>query len=154
MRGLVVAFPALMKLEELHEIAAELFAAIHALSGYAVPAAMPEIHAVPLPVMQQKVCGKPCALKAFYHPEWGVYLDETLDLRESEFDRSILLHELVHYLQNKGGRFEKVPHACERNQLAEAEAYKIQNLYLSSRNSPKRALFNGWTVRCDEPPAD
>ncbi|HEX7810324.1 MAG TPA: hypothetical protein VF460_00325 [Burkholderiales bacterium] len=139
-----------MKLEEVHAVAMDLLAAIHALSGYAVPASLPEIHAVPLPVMQQRVCGKPCAIKAYYHPVDGVFFDEKLDLANSEFDRSILLHELVHYLQKASGRFENMPAACERNQAAEAEAYKIQNLYLSSRNSPTRALFSGWTVRCDD----
>jgi len=139
-----------MKIDELQAIAADLFAAIHALSGYAVPASMPGIEAVPLSVMQQKVCGKPCAIKAFYHPQWGVYLDETLDLKESDFDRSVFLHELVHHVQNTGGRFEKMPVSCERNQLAEAEAYRIQNLYLARVNSPRRALYMGWTGTCAE----
>src|SRR5262245_3683037 len=124
-----------MDASALHGIVADLFIAIHALSGYAVPAAAPPVHSVPLGVMQQKLCGKPCAVKAFYHPEWGVYLDETLDVEKDDFDRSVLLHELVHYLQNTSGRFEKMPVSCERNHLAESEAYKIQNLYLSSLNS-------------------
>lgn len=134
-----------------HRIALELFVAIHANSSYPVPRAEPEIHSVALEVMQQKICGKPCAVKAFYHPEWGVYLDEKLDLEGSAFDRSVLLHELVHYLQNTTGRFEKMPVSCERNYLAEIEAYKIQNLYLASVNSPRRALHMGWTSTCKEP---
>jgi hypothetical protein len=139
-----------MDLQTLHTVAAELFGAIHALSGYPVPAAMPPMQAVPVAVMQQKICGKPCPVKAFYHPQWGVYLDETMDIGGNEFDRSVLLHELVHHLQNTGGRFEKMPVSCERNQLAEAEAYKIQNLYLASVNSARRALHTGWTGTCSE----
>ncbi len=77
-----------------------------------------------------------------------MYLDETLDVRENDFDRSVLLHELVHYLQNTGGGFEKMSISCERNQLAETEAYRIQNQYLSSLHSPKRALYMGWTRNC------
>jgi hypothetical protein len=139
-----------MDLPSLQQLAFDLFGAIHALSGYPVPATLPPIQAVPVEVMQQKACGKPCAVKAFYHPEWGVFFDEKMDLAANDFDRSVLLHELVHYLQSTGGRFEKMPITCERNQLAEAEAYKIQNLYLSSVNSARRALFTGWTGTCAE----
>lgn len=142
-----------MDASALHGIVAELFVAIHGLAGYAVPAELPPIHSVPVSVMQQKLCGKPCPVKAFYHPEWGVYLDETLDLEKDEFDRSVLLHELVHYLQKRSGRFEKMPVSCERNHLSEAEAYKIQNLYLSSVNSPRRALFTGWAAGCARSPS-
>lgn len=134
----------------LQKIALELFVAIHANSSYPVPGSLPEIHRVPVEVMQQKVCGKPCTIKAFFHPEWGVYLDENLDLEGNPFDRSVLLHELVHYLQNTGGRFEKMPVSCRRNYLAEIEAYKIQNLYLASIDSPKRALHMGWSANCGD----
>lgn len=132
----------------LHKVALELLVAIHANSSYPVPNSVPQIQSVPVEVMQQKLCGKPCAVKAFYHPEWGIYLDENLDLEGSAFDRSVLLHELVHYLQNTIGRFEKMPVSCERNYQAEIEAYKIQNLYLVSINSPKRALHMGWASSC------
>jgi hypothetical protein len=77
-----------------------------------------------------------------------VYLDENLDLQGNVFDRSVFLHELVHYMQNQTGRFEKMPVTCERNYLAEVEAYAIQNQYLASVNSPKRALHMGWAVAC------
>lgn len=134
----------------LDRIVLEMFVAIHALSGYAVPETPPVIHSVPLEVMQQKICGRPCAVKAFYHPQWGVYLDEKLDLQGNDFDRSVLLHELVHFMQNTTGRFEKMPISCERNNLAEIEAYKIQNQYLASVGSPTRALYMGWTVSCSD----
>ncbi|HVY06761.1 MAG TPA: DUF6647 family protein [Burkholderiales bacterium] len=139
-----------MDAHALGELVAELFVAIHALSAYPVPQAGPEIHSVPLEVMQQKLCGKPCAVKAFYHPQWGVYLDEKLDLRDNAFDRSVLLHELVHFMQKTTGRFEKAPGACQRNYLSEVEAYEIQNLYLASVNSPTRALYAGWTMACKD----
>ena len=132
----------------LGNVVAELFVAIHALSGYAVPQSMPEIHSVPVSVMQQKLCGKPCAVKAYYHPDEGVYLDEQLDLGGNAFDRSVLLHELVHYMQKTSGRFDKTPGACMRNHLAEVEAYNLQNEYLSSVNSPTRAIYAGWRPNC------
>jgi hypothetical protein len=134
----------------LNTLVADLFLAIQALSGYTVPPVPPDIHIVPAHVMQQKACGKPCAVKAFYHPEWGVYLDEKLDLAGSPFDRSVLLHELVHHVQNVSGRFERMPLSCERNQLAEMEAYKVQNLYLAAATSRSRALYLLWTTACSE----
>lgn len=133
---------------ELGELVTELFIAIHSLSSYAVPAAMPEIHSVPVEVMQQKICGRSCTVKAFYHPRDGIYLDEKLEMRTNAFDRSVLLHELVHYVQKTSGRFEKTPGACMRNHLSEIEAYNIQNDYLSSVNSPTRAIYAGWRPNC------
>lgn len=135
---------------QLNDLVLELFAAIQMLSGYPVPQTLPQIHTASVQEMQQRVCGKPCPVKAFYHREWGVYLDETLDLRGSAFDRSVLLHELVHYVQNVTGRFEKIPVSCRRNHLAELEAYRIQNLYLASVNSPARALYTPWMVPCTD----
>ena len=127
----------------------ELFAAIRLVSAYPAPADMPEVNALPKSEIQRRLCdSRPCNIKAFYHPEWGVVVDETLDLHNDPFDRSILLHELVHHLQKTTGKFEVVASFCNRRISEELEAYEIQNRYLSSIQAPRRALVMGWWGKC------
>lgn len=127
----------------------ELFAAIRLVSAYPAPADMPEVNALPKSEIQRRLCdSRPCNIKAFYHPEWGVVVDETLDLHNDPFDRSILLHELVHHLQKTTGKFEVVASFCNRRISEELEAYEIQNRYLSRIQAPRRALVMGWWGKC------
>jgi hypothetical protein len=116
----------------LAKLVGELLAAIHAVSGLAVPAQLPEIHQVPQTVIQEKFCLGTCRVRAAYHPEWGVYLDERLDVVRNTFDRSVLLHELVHHVQATSGLYDGQPDSCERATREEREAYDIQNRYLAS----------------------
>lgn len=129
----------------------ELFAAIRLLSGYPIPANLPEVHLVSETEMQQKVCsGRPCRVKAFYHPDWGVFIDEKLDLQDDVFDRSILLHELIHHLQKTTGKFDSVASLCSKRTAQELEAYEIQNRYLSAESASRRAVVVGWAGKCEE----
>ncbi len=127
----------------------ELFTAIRLVSGYPNPEVVPHIERLSVVEMQQKICaGRACSVKAFYHPEWGVYVDEALDIQNDAFDRSILLHELVHHLQKTTGKFDAVTNFCVRRNAQELEAYEIQNRYLSSQSASRRALMMGWSGKC------
>ncbi len=129
----------------------ELFAAIKLVSSYPSPAQLPEVHALPLAEIQRRLCdGKGCRVKAYYHPDLGVIVDETLDFEHDAFDRSILLHELVHHLQKTTGKFEPVTSFCSRRITEELEAYEIQNRYLSYIHAQRRAFSAGWSGRCDD----
>jgi hypothetical protein len=129
---------------------AELFATIHLLSGYALPTVAPEVHRVAQAEIQQRFCHSPCAIRAIYDPILGVYLDEKLDVANNTFDRSILLHELVHHMQAVSGRFHPGASDCARNNAAEREAYALQNRYLMEMNDARRVSMNGWAARCSE----
>ena len=134
----------------LNSLLVELFAAIKLVSGYPAPATMPEVQAMPQVEIQKRLCNsRPCQIKAFYHPEGGVIVDQSLDFTNDPFDRSILLHELVHHLQKTTGKFDSVVNFCTRRNAQELEAYEIQNRYLSSIHSSRRAVVMGWTGKCD-----
>lgn len=127
----------------------ELFTAIRLLSAYPAPAVLPEVHSLPQSEIQRRLCdSRPCRIKAFYHPDWGVIVDDTLDIHNDPFDRSILLHELVHHLQKTTGKFEVVASFCSRRISEELEAYEIQNRYLSEIHASRRALVMGWSGKC------
>jgi len=133
---------------------AELFLAINEVGGYPVPETYPDVHQIAPAELQQKFCKGPCGVKAFYAPNEGVFIDDSLDLEHDVHARSILLHELVHHVQSVSGRFDAMRNACVRSNRAEAEAYRIQNLYLVSIHSTHRVAMTGWSTRCrrDEVP--
>jgi hypothetical protein len=133
----------------LSALVSDLFVVIHALSGYPPPSVPPEIQLVSQSVMQAEICGAPCPIRAYYHPTRGVFIDETLDVANDPFARSILLHELVHYVQAASGRFDSTLDPCVRYNAAEAEAYMIQNHYLMRINDTHRVAMSGWAMmRC------
>jgi hypothetical protein len=131
-------------------LAVELLTSIHALSGYPATVDLPEIHRVPLAEIQQRACKGSCRVQALYLPGEGVYIDESFDLVNDPFARSILLHELVHHEQKVAGAFQNIPSNCERWYAAEAQAYSIQNRYLVSLNLPNRVHFRTTGVRCKD----
>ena len=134
----------------LSSLVAELFAAIQLLSGYAPPTVPPEIHRVSQTVIQEQFCHRPCPVRAAYDATRGVFIDENLDVANNTFDRSILLHELVHHAQAVSGRFDMGSSDCMRRNSAEQEAYFIQNRYLMEMNSASRVSMTGWAARCDD----
>lgn len=135
----------------LMSLVAELLTTIHLLAGYPAAPVQPEIYRVPQAVLAERVCHKPCGVRAYYQRDEGVYLDETLDVRSDLFDRSILLHELVHHMQAVSGRFDTMASECDRWNSAEREAYALQNQYLGEVQSTRRVSMPGLVATCDSP---
>ena len=124
-----------MNPEDLSKLIAELFLTIKLLSGYAVPEDIPQVQFVSLKALQEVACkGNNCKVKALYHPVKGVMVNETLDVFNDVYARSVLMHELVHHLQQVNHKFEDEARACQRWQAREIEAYEVQHKYLKSRN--------------------
>lgn len=65
-----------------------------------------------------------------------ITLREDVDLSQ-RFGVSILLHEVVHHVQEKTGRFGLIP-SCDRNLLREVEAYRTQAMWLEQRGGSMR----------------
>ena len=134
----------------LSSLVTELFAAIQLLAGYAPPTVLPEVHRVPQAVIQEQFCHRTCRVRAAYDSTLGVFIDENLDVVNNTFDRSILLHELVHHAQAVSGRFDLGSSDCMRRNSAEQEAYFIQNRYLTEMNTGSRVSMTGWAARCGD----
>lgn len=132
------------------EIAKDLLAAIQVLAGYPVPEQLPEIHLIPQFVIAELVCKSPCRVQAFYHPDFGVLVDEKLNFAHDVYAQSILLHELVHHDQQISGRFETLPTECHRRSAAESEAYEVQNKFLAQRGVPHRIPIGRFTLQCND----
>ncbi len=83
------------------------------------------------------VCEQPCAnynsikgIKGWVPPPGdNVYLSQDLNFTHNMFDRSIVLHELVHYVQYKYQLSVKQTD-CLTWKTREAQAYELQSLWL------------------------
>jgi len=134
------------------ELMPALVSALDQISKYPRPVALPEIIKVPHERIEEMVChAKKCAARAFYRPGEGIYLDDSLKPETNLFDRSILLHELVHYVQDMSGERADVK-PCLRWYQREQEAYAIQKVFLGMTGSPTRVGYSAHKSTCDDEP--
>jgi hypothetical protein len=114
----------------MNELYAILFAWAITISGYSAPADNPEVVMVPHGYLVHSACAdRECKVLGWFPPGETIYLDERLDPNESMYASSILVHELVHYLQQESGRFED-KYSCETALAMEREAYAVQREFL------------------------
>ena len=134
------------------ELMPALTVALDELSKYHRQVAIPEIIHVPHERIEALVCNaKKCAALAVYRPGEGIYLDEKLKPEINLFDRSILLHEFVHYAQEMEGAHDDVK-PCMRWYLREQEAYAIQKIFLGMTGSATRVGYSAHGSTCDDEP--
>ena len=106
-----------------------LFAVISSIGGHQAPDHYPTVSQMPRIEIAMRICGSDCRVHAAYHSESGVMIDDTLDLQRDPFGQSVLVHELVHFLQDANGTFAAMA-PCKRQYEREREAYWIQDQYL------------------------
>ncbi len=93
-----------------------------------VPHEMPTVDYVPQKVLQQKLCPqKNCKIEAV-HESGTILLSNTTLEKDEVIHDSILLHELVHYVQHKSG---KILNTCAGQREMEDQAYALQEWYLN-----------------------
>ena len=103
------------------------------LSGYPAPAHMPTLELVPHSFMVERACrGLECHVQGWFPGGQTIYIDQKLDPSNGLYDSSVLLHELVHYLQQEAQASQGggVHTTCSSNVAAEREAYGAQREYL------------------------
>lgn len=107
----------------------ELLLAASDLSGYPVSPTLPHVAIVAPAEM-------PCVCKGAYDAG-TLWVSAELDLAQP-FGRSVLLHELVHHLQEQ---VAGTPHAGTMRVRLEREAVESQNRYLVAQGSRQRAAY-------------
>jgi hypothetical protein len=121
----------------------ELFATLLSwavtLSGYPTPAVEPVVVTKPHAFFVENACnGQECKVLGWYSGGRNLYIDETLDPQDNLFASSIVVHEMVHYLQAVargdaslagGAAFDSVP-SCKQFVHWEFEAYAVQREYI------------------------
>ncbi|MGH8678130.1 MAG: hypothetical protein ACREUQ_07245, partial [Burkholderiales bacterium] len=131
------------------ELLPALLDAIDQITKYARPKVLPRIVRVAHSELEAMVCPGKCGVLASYRPGEGIYLDNRLSPETSLFDRSVVLHELVHYLQDlHNERSDMRP--CQRWYFRELEAYAIQKQFLTLVGSPTRVAYSAAKSTCDD----
>ena len=109
------------------------------LSGYPAPAEPPVVVAKPHAFFVEQAChGQECKVLGWYAGGKNLYVDETLDAENNLFASSVVVHEMVHYLQGvargddvlRGGAAFSVPPSCGQVVHWEREAYGVQREYI------------------------
>ena len=112
------------------ELYATLLSWAVVITGYAAPAAPPEVVRVPHDYLERVACSsRDCKVLGWFPPGNRIYVDERLDPEHSLYASSIVVHEMVHYLQQTSGRYS-TPYTCEQTMAMEREAYAAQQTYL------------------------
>ena len=89
----------------------------------------PAIALVSHSFIEDLACGSPCDVLGVYPDGNIVYVDAALTPETNICARSVILHELVHYLQDRNQRFLNLPPVI-RWHVREIEAYGLQRTYL------------------------
>jgi hypothetical protein len=130
------------EIESMPELVDSLLDTIARMSNYRKPDIAPRVSKVSRAEIERTVCRGACPVKAYHLPEGGIFLDDNLNPETDLVHRSILLHELVHFLQEVNGQYASMDE-CGRWLEREREAYWLQNQYLSliGDSSSYRMMF-------------
>jgi hypothetical protein len=123
----------------MNELYAALLSWAVTLSGYPAPAKAPNIVKQPHSFFVEKACnGRECKVLGWYAGGTDIFIDDRLDPEKDLLASSIVVHEMVHYLQNvargdyavtNGVAFGSTP-TCQQFVRWEHEAYGAQREYI------------------------
>lgn len=131
----------------MNELYAVLLSWATTLSGYPTPNDAAKIVPVSHEVLVQRACGgKECKVLGWFPPGERIYLDERLAPGEDLLAASIVVHEMVHYLQYKSGAFDGF--SCAKSIDLEREAYAIQREFLLRYGVYRPVGVNAHRVDC------
>lgn len=103
------------------------------LGGFPPQRTPPDVEMIGAEDLAARFCAGRCHVRGAYLSGEGVLLADSLDLDHSPYDRSILLHELVHFIQDETHRYADESE-CDRWRDREIEAYAVQERYLDRYN--------------------
>jgi hypothetical protein len=116
---------------ETTELIAILLSWASSLAGYPYPDSRPAVEFRDRAFFEQRACvdARNCRAVAWYDNAGTIYLDTRLAELEDPIVRSVVVHELVHYLQDLNGEFRD--HSCADQVRREQQAYAVQRTYLN-----------------------
>jgi len=105
------------------------------ISGYKSNGINPQLQFQPHQFFVDNACGgyEKCKVVGWYNDQNIVYIDDRLEAVENMFERSLVVHEFVHYLQHISGNFETG--TCEDFVQREREAYAAQREFIMAYGS-------------------
>ncbi len=120
-------------------------------SGYPAPDVQPVIEYKPHSYFVREMCHfidnleKPCKVRAMYNDDIDgvIFLDERFEGRQDALVKGIIVHEMVHYLQDLTGDWKnwrkwQKDIRCQEKLYRQREAYMIQDKYMLEVHSARR----------------
>jgi len=112
------------------EILAGLLSWAVQLTSYSSPMEPPLVSYVPTTKLTEQACaGRHCGVLAWYDDHGHILIDDRYRHQDTPFLRSLLVHEMVHYLQDLSGHFHG--DSCQDYRAREREAYAIQREFMA-----------------------
>ena len=129
------------------------------LSGLAAPIEEPVVVSKPHSFFVQEACGgQECKVYGWYAGGRNLYIDDRLDPENDLLAASVVVHEMVHYLQGTerndgmpagGAAFGEMP-SCSDAILMERQAYGVQREYLLNYGSIQPVGVSMARVGCED----
>ena len=135
------------KFENLNELIIALLLWITSNTDYINPKKLPEIKFLEQNELSQLACKNDCEILAYtpLEPKYTVYLSKRLNPLKDVCHRGILLHEIIHVLQDDQGFFVDYDDRTKKH-LREMNALVNHNIYLSQYG--KKILYsNGFAAK-------
>ena len=120
------------KFENLNELIIALLLWITSNTDYINPKQLPEVKFLEQNELSQLACKNDCEILAYtpVEPKYTVYLSKRLNPLKDVCHRGILLHEIIHVLQDDQGFFMDYDDRTKKH-LREMNALVNHNIYLS-----------------------
>tara|TARA_Y100000022_G_C12989597_1_gene257371 strand:+ start:28 stop:474 length:447 start_codon:yes stop_codon:yes gene_type:complete len=135
------------KFENLNELIIALLLWITSNTDYIDPKQLPEVKFLEQYELSQLACKNDCEILAYtpVEPKYTVYLSKKLSPLTDVCHRGILLHEIIHVLQDEQGFFVDYDDRTKKH-LREMNALVNHNIYLSQYG--KKILYsNGFAAK-------
>ena len=135
------------KFENLNELIVALLLWITTNTEYKEPKKFPVVEFIEQEQLAQLACKRDCEIQALTpeNPKYTIYLSKTLSPMNDICHRGILLHELIHILQEDQKKFINFDLKTKKH-LREMDALVNHNIYLS-RYGKKILYSNGFAAK-------
>ena len=136
------------KFENFNELILALMLWITSNTNYINPKQTPSVEFIEQSKLSELACGnRECEILAYtpIEPKYKVYLADNLDPMNDICHRAVLLHELIHVLQEDQSIFTEYDERTKKH-LREMDALVNHNIYLS-RYGKKILYSNGFAAK-------
>jgi hypothetical protein len=131
------------------ELQATLLSWAVTLSGLPAPDAPPQLRRMPHDYFVQSACnGRECKVLGWFPPGDTVYVDERLDPQDNLLAASIVVHEMVHYLQFRAAA-RGLEFSCAQSIALERQAYGAQREFITRYGVYRPVGASMHQVGCD-----
>ena len=135
------------KFENISELIVALLFWITSNTDYKEPAKLPDIEFLDQKSLSQLACKRDCEIMAYTpeEPKYKIYLSSSLNPMDNVCDRAILMHEIIHVLQDEQKIYTNYDSKTKKH-LREMDALVNHNIYLSQYG--KKILYsNGFAAK-------